>query len=279
MANKTIQVNELFGPTIQGEGPLLGYPCFFIRLHNCPVQCPGCDTHYTWDGTEKGKPLSLAQFSANPPPGEYLGAWLDSITQSSRWKHCGIVLSGGEPLLHYKNQPFIDLLTKWKLDGVDLAVPGMNKRWLALETSGFVGETAIANRSGFPGRQLANFLCLFESISLSPKVTPCLHGDGWTKDELLNNVQFITDVADEHGLSGLFIKMVVRDEADVAEVKRCDEKFGWQDRGLTIHVMPYGQERDEILKTCELLVPTCAENGWVLTPRLHSLIWGKERMR
>ena len=43
MANGILPVNEIF-KTIQGEGPDIGKPCIFIRLHACPVQCPGCDT-------------------------------------------------------------------------------------------------------------------------------------------------------------------------------------------------------------------------------------------
>lgn len=273
MPNETIQINELFGPTIQGEGPMLGAPCFFIRLHNCPVKCPGCDTHYTWDGSESGEKLPLVVLPDSPS----LQLWLNQISQSH--KHCGIVLSGGEPLLHYKNPQFIKVLGRWVQDGSDIVTPGMNLRWLALETSGFIGPVPIADRGGLPSKTLADFLCLFSSISLSPKVTPCLHGQGWTREQLLNNIQLIHNVAAEYGLDGLFIKMVVRDGADIKEVVRCNEEFGWQDNGLHIYVMPYGQERDEILRVSEWLVPICAEYGFILTPRLHSLLWGKERMR
>ena len=33
--------------TIQGEGPLAGCPCVFVRLGGCNLQCPQCDTDYT----------------------------------------------------------------------------------------------------------------------------------------------------------------------------------------------------------------------------------------
>lgn len=40
-------VNNLYA-TIQGEGALTGTPMILLRLHNCPVGCPFCDTKYTW---------------------------------------------------------------------------------------------------------------------------------------------------------------------------------------------------------------------------------------
>ncbi len=39
--------------TIQGEGPRLGYPITFVRLHFCNLACTFCDTFYTWQKTAK----------------------------------------------------------------------------------------------------------------------------------------------------------------------------------------------------------------------------------
>jgi 7-carboxy-7-deazaguanine synthase len=41
-----LEIHSIF-PTIQGEGPLVGYPALFIRLAGCNLQCPLCDTDYT----------------------------------------------------------------------------------------------------------------------------------------------------------------------------------------------------------------------------------------
>lgn len=40
-------VNNIY-VTVQGEGALTGTPMILLRLHNCPVGCPFCDTKYTW---------------------------------------------------------------------------------------------------------------------------------------------------------------------------------------------------------------------------------------
>ena len=42
---KLLEVTEIFD-TIQGEGPLSGYPATFVRLAGCNLQCTWCDTIY-----------------------------------------------------------------------------------------------------------------------------------------------------------------------------------------------------------------------------------------
>ena len=41
-----MKVVEAFGPTIQGEGPLAGRVCHFLRLGGCDYRCAWCDTMY-----------------------------------------------------------------------------------------------------------------------------------------------------------------------------------------------------------------------------------------
>lgn len=42
----SIRISEIFGPTIQGEGPLLGRPSVFVRTGGCDYRCRWCDTLY-----------------------------------------------------------------------------------------------------------------------------------------------------------------------------------------------------------------------------------------
>src|SRR5579864_3966914 len=41
-----ILVSEIFGPTVQGEGPLIGHPSVFVRTGGCDYRCSWCDTLY-----------------------------------------------------------------------------------------------------------------------------------------------------------------------------------------------------------------------------------------
>lgn len=43
---KSIRINEIFGPTVQGEGPLIGRPTIFVRTASCDYRCKWCDTLY-----------------------------------------------------------------------------------------------------------------------------------------------------------------------------------------------------------------------------------------
>src|SRR5574343_194693 len=39
-------ISEIFGPTIQGEGPLIGTQSIFVLFAGCDSDCEWCDTSY-----------------------------------------------------------------------------------------------------------------------------------------------------------------------------------------------------------------------------------------
>lgn len=240
-----IAVNEFFGPTIQGEGPDVGRACYFLRLHNCPVHCPGCDTAYTWNGSEQGKPWT------------YEALYQKLIDAVAINPYCGLVLSGGEPLIHYSNKKFLSLM--------DDVIPLF--KWMGLETSGYAGKVSDT-------KKLDWFLSCFTSISVSPKITPCLHGR--QTDEVLEcNIPTFLSCGDIDHIS-LFFKFVVRDQADIDAVLACAQRH--PRIGLhRIYLMPYGNDRNEILASVENLIPAAVKYGFTITPRLHSLLWGATR--
>jgi 7-carboxy-7-deazaguanine synthase len=43
-SGERVRVVEAFGPTIQGEGPLAGRVCHFLRLGGCDYRCEWCDS-------------------------------------------------------------------------------------------------------------------------------------------------------------------------------------------------------------------------------------------
>lgn len=48
-----LPIIEIFGPTIQGEGMVIGQKTMFVRTAGCDYSCSWCDSSFTWDGTGK----------------------------------------------------------------------------------------------------------------------------------------------------------------------------------------------------------------------------------
>ncbi|WJH36956.1 7-carboxy-7-deazaguanine synthase QueE [Paenibacillus sp. CC-CFT747] len=53
MKGDRFPVLEIFGPTIQGEGMVIGRKTMFIRTAGCDYSCSWCDSAFTWDGSGK----------------------------------------------------------------------------------------------------------------------------------------------------------------------------------------------------------------------------------
>jgi 7-carboxy-7-deazaguanine synthase len=79
-----LDVQEIF-PTLQGEGPFVGYPSVFIRLGGCNLACAFCDTEF-----ESYKNISLKNIIE-----EVLNLAKNSSGEIVRKL---IVITGGEPL-------------------------------------------------------------------------------------------------------------------------------------------------------------------------------------
>lgn len=81
---ETYKVSEIFGPTIQGEGPQVGLVTWFVRFGGCDYRCEWCDSKYSVDPYLVGKLPSLTtdEILAHLPEGVI-------------W----VTLSGGNPVI------------------------------------------------------------------------------------------------------------------------------------------------------------------------------------
>jgi 7-carboxy-7-deazaguanine synthase len=55
MSTKKIPLVELFGPTIQGEGSVIGHQTYFLRFGLCDYKCKMCDSMHAVDPLEVKK--------------------------------------------------------------------------------------------------------------------------------------------------------------------------------------------------------------------------------
>lgn len=92
-----IRISEIFGPTVQGEGPLIGKPTIFVRTGGCDYRCSWCDTLYAV------LPENSSQWEPLEPK-----AIMDRVKELSGDTPILITLSGGNPAMH-DLEPLIDL--------------------------------------------------------------------------------------------------------------------------------------------------------------------------
>jgi 7-cyano-7-deazaguanosine (preQ0) biosynthesis protein QueE len=104
-----LTVSEVFGPTIQGEGPSAGRRAGFLRLGRCNLACSFCDTPYTWDWTRFDPVQELRRVPA--------GDLLESIKAMDVPL---LVITGGEPMLQQRR--LIPLLEAVQRLGMEVEV-------------------------------------------------------------------------------------------------------------------------------------------------------------
>lgn len=90
----TLVVNEVFGPTFQGEGPSSGQRAGFVRLGRCNLACTFCDSRHSWDWEHHDPAEELHAV----PVAEVL-VHLDAMAVAM------VVVTGGEPLLQQSHLP------------------------------------------------------------------------------------------------------------------------------------------------------------------------------
>lgn len=95
-----IPVVELFGPTIQGEGPYAGRNADFVRLGGCNLSCSWCDTAYAWDASRYNLRDEITPLTD------------ESVLAALSGRRGIVVLTGGEPLLHQRNAALLRVLRR-----------------------------------------------------------------------------------------------------------------------------------------------------------------------
>lgn len=154
---KKFPVVEMFGPTIEGEGALIGEQTFFIRFGLCDYKCGKCDSMH----------------AVNPNMVRLLGEWqtASEIAHSLRahrsMKHAhhitNVTFSGGNPAIH-DLQELVDML---HLDGLKVFVETQGSKspdWLKS-----VDHVVVSPKSPGMGEtfNFADFARFIENILVS----------------------------------------------------------------------------------------------------------------
>lgn len=228
----TLPVSEIFGPTIQGEGPRAGRVCSFVRLGGCNLACDFCDSEYSWNFEKYDMKIELTRLTAK----EIMEAL--PATQE-------VVITGGEPLMHQRNDAWSELLR----------LLHRRRMYIAVETNGTFAPTETTQT-------------LVDHYSISPKLPNAgKHKKGQS-----------TDLAPwpspiKHHCA--ILKFVVKDAADVEAACKVADDAQWQrDR---VWMMPEGVDTETLIARWPEIVRASIDHGVNCTQRLHVFAFGDTR--
>lgn len=255
-----VPVVEIFGETLQGEGPYLG-PAVFVRLGMCNLKCEGfgctrvapngevvvgCDTIHavspkfksTWTEYTKATDLIDAINKVGDP-------MLERYRELGTNKKFQLILTGGEPTLFWKNSVVQTTLKYFHDRGFHITVETNASRMIeftedyqrALQFSMSVKLSV----SGEPERKRLNF-------------------------EAINNI--IKNSA------GSYFKFVVNPETwDETSKEILNILNSTDSANAQVYLMPLGETIEKQLKNTRFVFDVCAKYGFSFTPRAHILAY------
>lgn len=265
-----LNVCELFGPTIQGEGRYAGVQSFFVRTTGCNLRCVFkdsiCDTAYSSFHPEK--PIYSTQ-------AELVGAFKKLADENPRVSH--VVITGGEPLL--QKEALKEFLTD---------IFKIRKDWIVtIETNGTMPILDTLSRDYKIGL-----------YSVSPKLATSVDHEhkflteeqAKKHDDLRINYKNLFNIV-TCGVPYQF-KFVYSGEECVKEIKDIYAKMAkfintgddnelryWMRNhpNKNTMLMPEGINKEQLDKNCLPTAEAALANGWTYTDRLHIRLWNDKK--
>lgn len=239
---KLIPVLEIFGPTVQGEGMVIGQKTMFVRTAGCDYRCSWCDSAFTWDGSAKDQ-IQLLTPEAIWEELQRLGG--------DRFSH--VTLSGGNPALLPQLGELVQLL---KEKGIAAAVETQGSRWQDWLTD--VHEVTLSPKPPSSGME-TNWEKLSEIIDkLSARPAPYAYS---LKIVIFNE----EDLNYAKKVHGLYPSAPLYLQVGNPDVQRMDKD----------------QHASELLSSYEALIEQVVAapelNRVRVLPQLHTLVWGNKR--
>lgn len=245
IATASLDLNERFGPTIQGEGPSMGRRCAFIRLARCNLDCGegegatwACDTAYSWRWRgqyDDSRPTYRLDDEVHPTPIGELVDWVAGLDV----RLC--VVTGGEPLAQRARVAVLARL----LGSQDIAVE--------VETNGTIA----------PG-PAARYVAVF---NVSPKLANS--GVSFERRYVPGAIEALRDTGKAR------FKFVCADVSDLDEVAMLAALAELP--ADSVWIMPAGTDAATVRERLWLLAGHAIERGWNVTTRMHVELWGDKR--
>jgi len=237
-----IPVLEIFGPTIQGEGMVIGQKTMFVRTAGCDYSCSWCDSAFTWDGSAKD---DIRMMTAEEIWHELKEIGGDNFSF--------VTISGGNPAL-LKNLD--GLIGQLKENQIKIGIETQGSRWQDWFLQ--IDELTLSPKPPSSGME-TNFEVL-DSIFANLQA-----------GEFVNQVSVKVVIFDDHDLE--YAKMVHKRYATIPfylQVGNDDLTNTNNDELVKKLLQKYEWLVDRAVADPEL-------NDVKVLPQLHAFLWGNKR--
>ncbi|MGG4454756.1 7-carboxy-7-deazaguanine synthase QueE [Brevibacillus porteri] len=236
-----IPVLEIFGPTIQGEGMVIGQKTMFVRTAGCDYRCSWCDSAFTWDGSARDE---IQQMSPE-------AIW-EELTRLGGDRFSHVTISGGNPALL---AGIGDLLALLKEHGIRTAIETQGSKWQA-------------------------WLPLIDDITISPKPPSSgMETDFQALDRIVH--ELLEQKHPGLSLKVVVFNDADFAYARTIHQRFPEVPFYLQPGNSDLSDADTPRLRDKLLESFEWLIDqamaTPDMNDAKVLPQLHALVWGNKR--
>ena len=249
----TFIVTEIFGPTLQGEGALVGRPTFFVRFGGCDLRCSWCDSMHSVEPSEIAKAPRLTTQEI-----------IDQLTdlQCKGDNYCRhVTLSGGNPCI-------------WDLTNLCYKLRSLGWQ-ISVETQGTIWRSWLLGTT---------------TVTVSPK-PPSSHMI-FNIEKFLTFCDKFPDSSESSWLMPkCILKVVVFDEFDFAFAEMIARIFRLEHWPMYLSVgtpklaedVRTSRVRDILLNRTERIAQWMYQSetmncrGVAILPQMHVLLWGTQR--
>lgn len=279
----TLNISEVFGPTIQGEGIHTGMPSVFMRLNGCNLCCSFgnlhdkisrslCDTAYTSIYPEEKVLVDIISLSRR----------ISDMMKESGYPHrMHLVITGGEPLCQQKN--LVEFLKQFRNDMLNIHNP------VTIETNGSIE----------PSIDLTTLVDLW-SVSVKLSSSECFEGTDIPearrathhKNRINYRAIFRIIQTEKYQLKFVYSSMAcVKEIEDLLKDTykyAIDHKESLGVKQSTIdrlfatiesHIllMPEGATQEQLANTGRIAAEVAINKGWRYCDRTHIRLWNDKR--
>ncbi|ENH96337.1 7-cyano-7-deazaguanine synthase [Gracilibacillus halophilus YIM-C55.5] len=233
---------EIFGPTIQGEGMVVGRKTMFVRTAGCDYSCAWCDSAFTWDGSAKDEIVKMTAQDI-----------MEQLYQKGGDRFDHVTISGGNPALLKGLNELIDALHERNIE-------------VALETQ---------------GSRWQNWFTAIDDLTISPKPPSSKMKTNWkVLDEIIetlisqqrkHHTSIKVVVFDEEDLA--YAEMVHQRYPDISFYVQVGNDDVNEERpsNLASHLL------DKYEWLIDQVVASKSLNHVRVLPQVHALVWGNKR--